>query len=252
MVNVLSRVPFNLRNDPQSGQANTSSPSRSNRSISVNLNRPAIRALDANDASSRASSPKPSPSISRSESASSIHHASSSHISTTDDFDHEPILKARLVSTPKNKARVFSRRGRSKTRQSRFTEDGSPVDSTPILEGIQSVDSGRGGTEHQGHGGDFGDLHQASTLPEGEGPEVKQLSEEDKAVVRHPLSPSLIVRLSTFKLHRLNQSRMISQPVFKMASKFRMLERLLAVGVTDEIYYQARRDLVHDSQIVLL
>lgn len=175
MVNVLARVPFNLRDDANSKQGNTSSPSRSTRSFSANLNRPTIM----RDGSSRASSPKESPSISRSESASSLHHASTSHTLLEDDL--EPVLNARIISTNKSKQRVFGRRGRSTTRQGRFGvgDVDSGDNTTPVLEGIQSVGSVAG--ETSGPEDVVRNDTQESRITER--PNVKPLGEEDEAIV---------------------------------------------------------------------
>ncbi|THH10659.1 hypothetical protein EW145_g1171 [Phellinidium pouzarii] len=147
MVRVLSRVPFNLRNDPMDGPANTSS-SRSNRSPSANVSYTYNRSLGhfRGQDMSRRSSSKPSPSVSRSESASSMQQVSVSRFSTTDELDPylEHKLKVHLIQTVKSNQRAFSRRGRSKTRHSRPAEDGDEQAKAPTLEGIQSVDSGRG------------------------------------------------------------------------------------------------------------
>ncbi|KAH8119145.1 hypothetical protein DFH11DRAFT_1540006 [Phellopilus nigrolimitatus] len=138
---------------------------------------------------SRHSSPKPSPSISRSESASSMHQASVSRVSTSEDMADPYIehkLKVHLVPTAKSNQRVFSRRGRSKTRQGRLVEDGELSVNAPTLEGIQSVDSGRG---------DF-DSAESHLLARNEvldslpgvsdidRPDVTPLSDEDNAAIK--------------------------------------------------------------------
>jgi len=176
MVNVLARVPFNLRDDANSKQGNTSSPSRSTRSFSANLNRPTIM----HDGSSRASSPKPSPSISRSESVSSLHHASTSHTLLEDDL--EPVLNARLISTNKSKQRILGRRGRSTTRQGRFGigDVDAGDNATPVLEGIQSVGSVTGETSEP----DEAVRNDAQEARITEGPNVKPLGQEDEAIIR--------------------------------------------------------------------
>ena len=184
MVNVLARVPFNLREDTHPNQGNTSSPSRSTRSFSANVNRSAI----LHDDSSRASSPKPSPSISRSESVSSMHHASTSHTLLEDGPSaFEPVLKARLISVSKNKQRNRGRRGRSTTRQGRFELGGDEGGdyAAPALEAVQSVDTVRAETGASNNavginGHDSGTPDDTLT-PEGH--DVKPLGEEDDAIV---------------------------------------------------------------------
>ncbi|KLO14264.1 hypothetical protein SCHPADRAFT_939677 [Schizopora paradoxa] len=145
MVNVLSRVPFNLRNEP--GRASSS---RSHRSTSATLDGP-VNASTIGDAHrdlleiSRTSSPtKRSPPLSRTESMSSLQHGTLSRVSTSDElYDREPSLKVILIKTSKSHARALSRRGRSRTRSGRYIENGDVEDGAPTLEGIQSVDSGR-------------------------------------------------------------------------------------------------------------
>ncbi|KAI5119856.1 hypothetical protein M0805_000690 [Coniferiporia weirii] len=187
MVRVLSRVPFNLRNAPTDGHANTSS-SRSNRSPSTNLAYPHNRSLDYmhRQDTSRRSSSKHSPSVSRSESMSSMQQVSVSRFSTTDDptdpyVEHK--LKVHLIPVVKSNQRAFSRRGRSKTRHSRHVEDADDLENAPALEGIQSIDSGRGDVDMPDNvapginGGS--DFPSGSTGP-GE-PKMKSLGDEENA-----------------------------------------------------------------------
>lgn len=149
MVRVLSRVPFNLRNDPTNGAPNASS-SRSNRSPSTNLSYGKTQATEQygaeNDSQVSSSKPLASPSVSRSESASSVQRGSISHVSTDDLSDPftEHKLKVQLVTTAKNRKRAYSRRGRSKIKHGRVGDDTEATEHVPTLEGIQSVDSGRG------------------------------------------------------------------------------------------------------------
>lgn len=139
MVRVLSRVPFNLRNDSANEVSNTSS-SRSDRSLSANISYPQDGTVEYfNDQGiSRLSS--------RSASASSIHQASTSRLSASDDLldgSTEHKLKVQLIPSAKSKMRILGRRGRSKTRYGRLLDDSEDQIMAPTLEGIQSVDSNR-------------------------------------------------------------------------------------------------------------
>lgn len=181
MVKVISRdSPFNLRN--QSGLGSTSE-SRSTRSPSANLSyyvsgseqTPMGRRYDS-------SRRRPSSSISRSESTSSMQQASMSRVSDdmTDPYS-EFKLRIKLIPSAKSNQRIFSRRGRSKTRQGRFRDDPENV---PTLEGIQSVDSSRGefyDTESHTLNGVSGVLKTGATSSTR--PKVTPLNEEDNAAV---------------------------------------------------------------------
>lgn len=194
MVNVLSRVPFNLRNEP--GRASSS---RSHRSTSATLDGPA-HTISTSDAAhleiSRTSSPnkRDSPPLSRSESMSSMQQRDGggggtlSRVSTSDElYNREPSLKVILIKTAKSHARALSRRGRSRTRSGRYPENGDLEDGIPTLEGIQSVDSGRAifhvgdtslNTEDENPVSDNVDT---AALPDR--PIVDALSDEDDAAV---------------------------------------------------------------------
>ena len=152
MVRVLSRVPFNLRNEPSNGFASSSS--RSNRSPSTNVSTNHITEQPAaTDPMHRAyQRVPPSPSVSRSVSASSVQQASISRLSTDELSDPyaEHKFRAQLVPSSKN-GQAYGRRGRSRTRQGRLSSESNEVGRLPTLEGIQSVDSGRGDFhEHEG------------------------------------------------------------------------------------------------------
>ncbi|OCB87401.1 hypothetical protein A7U60_g5541 [Sanghuangporus baumii] len=148
MVRVLSRVPFNLRNEPANGLSHASS-SRSNRSPSTNVSYADGRVTDQHgggyDGEQFSPRYRPSPSVSRSVSTTSVQQASNLQTSTDDLSDPygEHKLKVQLVPTSKNNKRVYSRRGRSKTKHGRLADDIDELVKVPTLEGIQSVDSGR-------------------------------------------------------------------------------------------------------------
>ena len=135
MVRVLSRVPFNLRNDSTNGISNASS-SRSERSPSANLTYPQDHGAEyfSEQGISRLSS--------RSASASSIHHASTSRLSDEIvDGTMEHKLKVQLIPSTKSKMRILGRRGRSSTRYGHLGDETNGLFPGPPLEGIQSVDS---------------------------------------------------------------------------------------------------------------
>lgn len=192
MVRVLARGPFNLRNDPENGLPNASS-SRSYRSPSTNVSQANTSGLDpyGGDNDSRQSSSKyvPSPSVSRSESASSVQQASISRVST-DEFSEQNLehrLKVQLVSTAKGNQRIYSRRGRSKTKHGRFEDDAEGASNMPTLEGIQSVDSGRGDfytSEHLLHPKSDEENAVASGSNNAKRPQVAPLSNEENAEIK--------------------------------------------------------------------
>lgn len=225
MVRVLSRVPFNLRNDPENGLPNTASSSRSNRSPSTNLSYTHhTRASDqfGRNSNGRRSSSKvaPSPSISRSESASSIQQASMSRVSTDDLTDPymEHKLKVQLIPTMKSKQRVYSRRGRSKTKQGRFTDEADGTDNVPTLEGIQSVDSGRGNfdaPEEQYPIKNTEEIGASSGSNNADRPQTTPLSDEENLEVRHYLNISQIVIPRSFHLKIKGISRELSSKLIK-------------------------------------
>jgi len=192
MVNVLSRVPFNLRNDP--GRASSS---RSHRSTSATIDGPANASTDAHLEISRASSPnKLSPPLSRSESLSSMQHGTLSRVSTSDElYDREPSLKVKLIKSAKTHARALSRRGRSRTKPGRYLENGDVEEGAPALEGIQSVDSGRAIF----HVGDTSvnteDEIAVSANVDSDRPIVEALNDEEDAAIR-ALSQELSTSLS--------------------------------------------------------
>lgn len=146
MVRVLSRVPFNLRNEPSNGF--NSSSSRSNRSPSTNVSTNHITEQPSGTDPMHRTAQRlpPSPSISRSASASSVQQASMSRLSTDDLSDPygEHKFRAQLVPTSKSSSHAYSRRGRSRTRHGRISSESNDAGRMPTLEGIQSVDSGRG------------------------------------------------------------------------------------------------------------
>lgn len=184
MVRVLSRVPFNLRNEPMNGLAHASS-SRSNRSPS-NV---AHKDQYGGDNDSEQFSPRyrPSPSVSRSVSTSSIQQASNSRISTDDLSDPygEHKLKVQLVPTPKNSKRVYSRRGRSKTKHGKLGDGSDELVNVPTLEGIQSVDSGREDLGLEQQALKIDEQPSTPSNPESSGrPHITPLSKEEDAQVR--------------------------------------------------------------------
>ena len=166
MVNVHSKLPFNLRNEPL-GYANASS-SRSNRSLSTNLNRHRNR-FDMHDTDAIHNS---SPSISRSESVSSMQYAAASQISAGEEPEQRQVIRARLIPNPKSYQRVLSRRGRSKTRQGRFTDDSETVENVRPLEGKQDPDVSGGDNDTSEQAG----INRRTIIP---------LSEEDNAAVSY-------------------------------------------------------------------
>ena len=53
-------------------------------------------------------------------------------------------LRAQLIPSSKSSSHAYGRRGRSRNRQGRISSDSNDAGRMPTLEGIQSVDSGRG------------------------------------------------------------------------------------------------------------
>lgn len=147
MVRVLARVPFDIRSEQGNGVSNSSS-SRSDRSTSANANFPNDRSTEYFDeqGASRRSSSKLSPSASRSASMSSVHQASTSHFSASDDVlegaaDHK--LKVHLIPSSKSNMRILGGRGRSSSKYRKLGGDLDDRAALSVLEGIQSVDSER-------------------------------------------------------------------------------------------------------------
>ncbi|TDL25954.1 hypothetical protein BD410DRAFT_825885 [Rickenella mellea] len=181
MVNVLSAVPFNLRNEPIHAQGEASS-SRSGRSLSTNHNGvPEINGL----ASHRRASPRPSLSTSRSHSSTSLHPGSASYIPPMEDNgEREPILNARLVTLP-GVRRIKSRRGRTRGRLGREDmKDELPDDMyTPKmdLQGNGVTIEATTTEEEEEYDNDPSD---STDAPDDPRPDVKPLSEGERAKMK--------------------------------------------------------------------